>query len=298
MASIRERIEKRRYWYHKIVLPDGTVTPGMDLEPIWENIRRVRGLRPYQGKKVLDIASFDGMWVFEAEQLGAGEIVATDCLYNTFGNFMLLREILGSRAVPFYNVSPYNLSERLDIYFEENYGPEGQHSNRFDIVQHLGLLYHLRDPMLSLSQARSVVRTGGHLLIEGEVILGRDDSCLVFNGLPQTTRIRDNVTVWWSPTLPCLYEMLRASFFEPDVSSTSVIDFDVPVSSPGSLGHFDANAKLRRGRFALWAEATEPHAPVGKWEREMLRTFRNPGLDIRRLGWNGFADGEVGFEGS
>ena len=34
-----ELVSERPYWYHKIPLPDGTVTPGMDLEPIWDNIQ-------------------------------------------------------------------------------------------------------------------------------------------------------------------------------------------------------------------------------------------------------------------
>lgn len=295
MSSIPQRIAARRYWYHKISLPDGTVTPGMDLEPIWDNIRKVRELHPYGGKRVLDIASFDGLWAFEAESCGAAEVIATDCLYNTFGNLLVVREILQSDVVPFFNVSPYNLSERLDIYFEENFGTEGQHSRRFDIVQHLGLLYHLRDPLWSLSQARSVLRTGGKFLFEGEVILDRDDSALVFNGLPSTTRIRDNVSVWWSPTIRCLHEMLQASFLEPDLDSQSVIEFEVPVTEGGSHKAFDRDSKLRRGRLAIWATATEPSPPIGKWEREMMRTFRNPGLDLRRLGWSSMADGDFAF---
>lgn len=35
-------------------------------------------------------------------------------------------------------------------------------TNPYDIVQHLGLLYHVRDPLWTLSQCRSVVKTGGH----------------------------------------------------------------------------------------------------------------------------------------
>jgi tRNA (mo5U34)-methyltransferase len=295
MSSIPERIAARRYWYHKIKLPDGTTTPGMNLEPIWENIRSVRSLVPYAGTRVLDIASFDGLWAFEAEERGAAEVVATDCLYNTFGNLLLIREILQSSVVPYFNVSPYNLSDRLDIYFEENFESKGQHSRRFDIVQHLGLLYHLRDPLWSLSQARSVLKTGGKFLFEGEVILDREDSSMVFNGLPGTTRIRDNVSVWWSPTIPCLHEMLRASFLEPDLGSQSVIEFEVPVSAGGSHAAFDQDAGLKRGRLAIWATATEPDRPIGKWQREMLRTFRNPGLDVRRLGWSDLADGAFGF---
>lgn len=245
---------------------------------------------------MLDIASFDGMWAFEAEKLGASEVVASDCLWGTLENLLLLRGILGSSVKPFYNVSPYNLTERLDVYFEENFGSDGQHVRRFDIVQHLGLLYHLRDPLLSLSQARSVTRDGGLMLIETEVVLDRSDSALVFNGLPSTTRLRDNYSVWWAPTMSCLDEMLLASFFVPLKHTQETIEFDVPVSQHGrTASKREFSAPPRLGRTAIWAEATSPKGPVGKWEREMFRTFRNPGLDLRRLGWVHRADGVDGF---
>lgn len=295
MKTPQQLVAERPYWYHKIPLPDGTVTPGMDLEPIWDNIRRVRSHVDYQGARVLDIASFDGLWAIEAEQAGARQVIATDCLFGTYENLLLVKSILNSSIVPYYNISPYNLADRLDVYFEENFGDEGQNARRFDIVQHLGLLYHLRDPMLSLAQARSVLKTGGMMLIETEVVLGREDSALVFNGVPDTARLRDNYSVWWAPTQLCLNEMLRANFLEPMTETQSTIEFDVPVSAPGrALADQDAQ-RQQMGRTALWCRAIEPEGPLTKWEREMLRTFRNPGLDLRRLDWFAKANGADGF---
>jgi len=292
-----ELVSERPYWYHKIPLPDGTTTPGMDLEPIWDNIRSVRSEVNYEGARVLDIASFDGLWAIEAESAGALQVIATDCLLGTYENLLLIKAILNSKILPYYNISPYNLADRLDVYFEENFGQEGQNSRRFDIVQHLGLLYHLRDPMLSLAQARSVLKNGGMMLIETEVVLGRDDSALVYNGVPGNARLRDNYSVWWAPTLLCLDEMLRANFFEPMTKTQSTIEFDVPVSNPGRAGSADRSDKEKMGRTAIWCKAVEPEGPLSKWEREMLRTFRNPGLDLRRLDWFAKANGTDGFDG-
>ena len=94
----------------------------------------------------------------------------------------------------------------------------------FDIVQHLGLFYHLRDPFLSLSQARSCIKTGGTLLMETNVIMDRDESFMLYNGIPSTYRISDNYSVWWSPTVSCLNEMLVASLFEPDSTSIKIVE--------------------------------------------------------------------------
>ncbi len=290
-----ELVSERPYWYHKIELPDGTCTPGMDLEPIWNNIRSVREHYSYKGANVLDIASFDGLWALEAESAGARQVIATDCLAGTFENLLLVRSILNSHIIPYYNVSPYNLTDRLDVRFEENFGDEGQHTDRFDIVQHLGLLYHLRDPMFSLAQARSILKPEGLMLIETEVVLGRKDSALVFNGLPGVARLRDNYSVWWAPTELCLEEMLRANFFEPLMETKSTILYEVPVTASGRLRSGDDAVMETMGRSAMWCKAIEPNGPVSKWEREMLRTFRNPGLDLRRLNWTERANGSSGF---
>src|SRR5215470_12657368 len=170
---IRKRVEAFDYWYHRIELAPGVVTPGFHLEPLWDHLRKVRDKVDYRDKAVLDIASFDGMFSFEAERKGAKLVVAADCFYRTFSNFLFCREVFNSKVVPFYNVSPYNLTERLDVYFDEHFVGEKE-DRRFDIVQHFGLLYHLRDPLRSLSQARAVLKSGGHLIIETDVVMDSD----------------------------------------------------------------------------------------------------------------------------
>ena len=119
--QIITELKNYSYWYHKIKLSDEITTPGMDLEPIWENIKKVRKNLSFQDKDVLDIASFDGMFAFEAEDLGARNVIATDCLYKSFKNFLFCKQVLGSRVIPYFNISPYDLTERLDVYFDENY---------------------------------------------------------------------------------------------------------------------------------------------------------------------------------
>ena len=138
--QIKVELANYTYWYHKIALSDGIVTPGMNLEPIWDNIREVRRSISYTGKDVLDIASFDGLFAFEAESLGARNVIATDCLYKSFKNFLFCKQVLGSRVIPYFNISPYDLTERLDVYFDENYEDQNPNERPFDIVQHLGLL--------------------------------------------------------------------------------------------------------------------------------------------------------------
>jgi len=283
--QINAELGNYNYWYHKINLSEKIITPGMNLEPIWENIDKVRKNISYKGKDVLDIATFDGKFAFEAENLGARTVVATDCLYKSYNNFLFCKQVLGSRVIPFFNISPYNLTERLDVYFDENYDSELSNSRFFDIVQHFGLLYHLQNPMYSLAQARSVLKLGGHLIIETDILLDETDSILLFNGIPNFTRVRDNSSVWWAPTKTSLFEMLEVNFFEVLYESYSEIEFKVPVSTLGSLKDGKKLGQFNIGRACVIAKAVPNiiNDNNGKVSRELLRTYRNPGLDPYRL---------------
>ena len=75
--EIQALVSARSFWYHKINL-NGVITPGYNLDPLWSMIRKIRSSVNYQGKAVLDLASFDGMWAFEAEGAGASSVTATD----------------------------------------------------------------------------------------------------------------------------------------------------------------------------------------------------------------------------
>jgi tRNA (mo5U34)-methyltransferase len=285
-----ERLKDFTYWYHKIELAPGVITPGFDLDDLWKNLRKVREHIDYKDKNVLDIASFDGMYAFEAEKLGASNVIASDCQYKSFNNFLFCREVLNSSVTPYYNISPYNLVDRLDVYMDENYKGETPDQKKFDIVQHLGLLYHLRDPMYSISQARSVLKTGGKLIIETALLLDTDESFMLFNGLPNSYRVHDNYSVWWAPTRECLFEILEATMFEVQRETYSEIYFDVPANDASKLSEDNVKPAMNKtsyriGRGAVVAVAVDRGQKNEKFETELLRTYRNPGIDLHRLNW-------------
>ena len=95
------------------------------------------------GESVLDIGTTNGGVAFELERRGAGRVVAVDILdANTFG-FNAIRDLLGSRATH-VQASIYELPELLQ--------------EQFDIVLFLGVLYHLRHPLLALDNVRRLTR--------------------------------------------------------------------------------------------------------------------------------------------
>jgi len=130
-------------WYHRIDLGHGIVTNGIN-QPILERIGIPNDLR---GKTVLDISAWDGFYSFEAEKRGAGRILATDSFVwknKTWGSkagFELARRVLKSKV------------EDMTIDIME-ISPEK--TGTFDLVLFLGVLYHLRHPLLALEKVYSV----------------------------------------------------------------------------------------------------------------------------------------------
>lgn len=140
--------------------------------------------------------------------------------------------------------------------------PKQIHHNLFDIVQHLGLLYHVRDPLWTLSQCRSVVKTGGHLLLETAAILHSNESKMVLNGTPgRMNRIYQDDTTWWLPTVPCVLEMLENTLFEP-------LPHTIRTLESGEFNGYKA------GRVSLVAKAIPGSQIDPAAHAEILRTFR------------------------
>ena len=247
-AWLAQEIAKRP-WYHRMDLGNGIVTPGFPWEELWANIRVVRRQLDYHHQSVLDIGSWDGMWAFEAEMLGATVVVATDCVnywqipwQQGMNNLLLVRGALFSEVIPVWNVAPTKLRERLDgILYSHPQLQEG-----FDIVQHLGVLYHLRDPLLSLAQCRAVLRDGGTLLLE-TAIHGTDSACVMYFNAGGKA-LYDDFTTWWAPTLSCLRELLLASLFE--------------IEEESLLGDADPSRSIRR--LAVRARAVPPRSAIGE----------------------------------
>jgi tRNA (mo5U34)-methyltransferase len=259
IAAIRKRIDDFGWWYHKIDLGDGIVTPGRDWEPLWDNARSVLDKIDFAGKIVCDIGAWDGMWSFEAESRGARTVVSTDVTYRFYERLLWLREQKQSKIIPFFNVGPYDLFDRLDIFLQESYGDEKPFDRLFDIVIHFGVLYHLQDPMRSLAQARSIVKTGGLVVIETPILPGETESVMKYNG-NHRQRLYPDLTTWWIPSLPCLKEMCEAAMLE-FTDQYSIMDAKFP-------------------RYCVVAKAVDGSDMDMEFLREVLRNEHNPSLQV------------------
>lgn len=258
--NLQEQVKQLGRWYHSIRLSEEVVTPGEPYEPSWNNTRTVRGRIDYSGKFVLDVATFDGMWAFEAEQLGAARVVGVDCMWRE--NPLFCKQVLGSKVVFLLNVPPHELTRRLDSYLHCRDFWRQDCPEKFDIVQHLGLFYHLRDPMQSVLECRNVIKDGGKLLFESAVMVGETRKVMQFNPCPYWS-VYDDATTWWAPSVNCLKEIMDRSLFEVDTGSISVIEQDHGI-----------------GRVSLIATAK----PVSECNpanlAELRNTYRTPGLSL------------------
>jgi tRNA (mo5U34)-methyltransferase len=213
----RDRIVERILaieWYHMIEVAPAIVTPGRyDPKPLLDAMGFPEDL---QGKTVLDIGAYDGFFTFEAEKRGAMRVVGLDRHPAGHNGFALAHELLGSKAE--YMVgSVYDLSPEIH--------------GTFDVVLLLGVLYHLRHPLLALEKIHSVCRD--FLLVESHVL----DQDFLHAGQPipletlhpllkgsplmqfyPNDELYGDASSWWAPTIECLRLMIESCGFRAELA--------------------------------------------------------------------------------
>ena len=111
----------------------------------------------------------------------------------------------------------------------------------FDVVLFLGVLYHLRDPLLALERVASVARD---LLVLETVV------DMVGFGRPAAAfypdrELNGDPTNWWGPNIPAVHGMLRCSGFDRVRTVTPV------PSAPYRLARAIAHALKRKSQVSL-----------------------------------------------
>ena len=181
-------------WWHSIDLGNGAVTPGVHpIEELRDNYARFKLPEDLSGKSLLDIGCWDGFYSFESERRGA-RVASVDCWRPE--NFFKACAALNSRT-EFHELSVYDVTkERL---------------GSFDIVLFLGVLYHLRHPLLALEQVCEVTRDLA--VIETHVIDNIYDSRNPVMEFYEFDELGGQYDNWWGPNVECLTKMARAAGF-------------------------------------------------------------------------------------
>ncbi len=195
--TLREEVEQIRWW-HPIDLGDGLVTPGIDVTPA--RLAEIRMPEDLSGLSVLDIGAWDGFFSFEAERRGARRVLATDSFcwdgggWGTKKGFELARRALGSRVedkwIQVLDLSPDTVGT-------------------FDVVLFLGILYHMKHPLLALERVASV--TTGQLIMQTQVdMLAVSRPAMAFY---PGSELGGDPTNWCAPNPPALTAMLETVGF-------------------------------------------------------------------------------------
>ncbi len=241
--TLADQVASYPFWYHRIELPDGVVTPGW--APLNQEMYRIP--QDMTGMRVLDVGAWDGYWSFEALKRGASQVVAID----DFSDFLGRPENVDRRAWETFDLCRdafgygKDRCERVEMsIYEVNESRLG----RFDAVFFFGVLYHLRHPLLALDFLSSVCDK--EIYIESAVL---DDYSPYRGGLGQgysgaqvltefypNGELGGNVTNWWSPTLACLGLMVMSAGWE-DVEVWKLTD------NPTEVPHCRGFAKGVKG---------------------------------------------------
>lgn len=209
VAAVKREIARVPRWRHRITLPGGIVTPGTQ-DTLTAGV--YFGIPDdLTGKSVLDIGCSDGYFSFECERRGAAHVLAIEDFSSVFVDapigFNVAHRLLGSQ-VEFRQMDLFDLDPRV--------------VGAFDLVLFLGVLYHLRHPLLALERIASVCR--GQLIIETliapeprrleRLVAGRfGRRSARYMKFYEGDEVNRDPTNWWPPSPAGMLAMLRSCGF-------------------------------------------------------------------------------------
>jgi tRNA (mo5U34)-methyltransferase len=204
-------------WFHNLHLPNGVQTapehPLGDFPAV-----KWRQIAPFiapdlTGWRVLDIGCNAGFYSFELARRGA-EVTALDIDAHYL-------------AQARWAAREYGLADRVELRQGSVYELAGS-SERFDLVWFLGVLYHLRHPLLALDILRSITRR--QMVLQTLTMPGEEPlrpprtiglfqrEWLVCPGWPRMAFIErmleDDPTNWWAPDRACVEALIRSAGFK------------------------------------------------------------------------------------
>ena len=186
-------------WWHSFELPDGRRIEGVcALEGLRKRLEQFPIPEDLRGARVLDIGAWDGWYTFEMERRGA-EVVAVDCWDNP--RFHQMRAVLNSRA-------DYRLMDVYDL--------TPATVGRFDIVLFMGVLYHLKHPLLALERVCAIttnLAAVDSFILQKKHRPGEKVDARPMMEFYESEEFGGQSDNWCAPNLACLMAMCRTAGF-------------------------------------------------------------------------------------
>ncbi|MCB8839359.1 TIGR04290 family methyltransferase [Aurantimonas sp. VKM B-3413] len=213
--DIEQRVRDLDPWFHNLDLAGVRTAPDHFLGDYpnfkWQRFRHLVPER-LDGLSVLDIGCNAGFYSLEMKRRGAERVVGIDSDPRYLAQARLAAEIAGLE-IEFVQMSVYDV---------------GALQERFDFVIFMGVLYHLRHPLLALDLLYETV-VGGDMLFQSmlrgsaavpEVAADypfEETAIFEREGYPRMVFVEQNYsgdpTNWWIPNRAGMEAMLRSSGF-------------------------------------------------------------------------------------
>ena len=248
-SKLAAEIEALGPWFHN-----------MELDGIWTAPSHFLGDYPARkfrkfadavpndltGRTVLDIGCNAGFYSLEMKRRGAAHVLGIDSDERYLSQARLAARVRGMQGIEFTNMSVYDV---------------GALGRRFDLVIFMGVLYHLRHPLLALDLIREHV--AGDMLVFQSMQRGSRDVMTLEEDYPfEETGIFDQSayphmsfvereyahdwTNWWVPNRACTEAMLRAAGFRieqhPEAEVYICRATDVPYAAMGPASVYPARS--------------------------------------------------------
>ncbi|MDP8981313.1 MAG: DUF1698 domain-containing protein [Acidobacteriota bacterium] len=197
-ASYGKELAEKGGWYHSFEWPDGSATEGVQrMEHQRDRWKRFTLPEDLTGKRVLDIGAWDGWFSFEAERRGAC-VTAVDCV-----------------EVPNFLEAHRRLNSAVDYRIMDVYDLPGAGLGKFDYVFFLGVLYHVKHPLLALEIVCALTEETAFVdsfVTDAETWREHVDELprLEFYETDELGGFLDN---WFGPSVSCVQAMCRAAGF-------------------------------------------------------------------------------------
>jgi tRNA (mo5U34)-methyltransferase len=215
VTDLEREIRALGPWFHNLELGGVQTAPEHFLGDYPRvNYRRFADALPadLRGKTVLDVGCNAGFYAFEMKRRGAARVVAIDTDARYLAQARLAARVLGL-AIELRELDVYRIAELRE---------------RFDLVIFMGVLYHLRHPLLALDLLHDHA-VGGLLLFQSMqrgpdavAPIARDydfGETAIFERPAHPAmyfvehRYAHDWTNWWIPNRACVEAMLRSAGF-------------------------------------------------------------------------------------
>lgn len=142
-------------WHHRIELAKGFFSNSKT--DVARKLGRSSVPHDLSGAVCVDIGTRDGGLAFEMEKRGALRVIANDYVEKTRFNFALAHRCIGSRV-------EFLRGDLTTLPFLK--------LPKFDVVNYMGVIYHVADPYLSLMAMREICQPDGLIVVESAVLDG------------------------------------------------------------------------------------------------------------------------------